>query len=477
MIERRVDVAIIGAGTAGLTARREVERAGGSVAMIEAGPYGTTCARVGCMPSKLLIAAADLAHDLARAGEFGLRTGDVEVDGRAVMQRVRRLRDRFVLSVTSAVDDMPAEQKIRGRARFVAPTTLDVDGHTRVEASAVVIATGARPHVPDSLRPAGDRLLTSDGIFEMEDLPASAAVVGTGIVGLELGQALHRLGVRTAFFSDADVLGQATDPEVRRVVREVLDRELDLQLGVAVRAEKTASGDCTLRWERPGGTAGEGRFDVVVAATGRRPNVDDLGLENCGIELDERGVPRFDPRTMQCSDAPIFIAGDADAVRPLLHEASDEGHIAGANAARYPDVRARMRSVPLSVTFTDPQIAVAGCSYRDLDLDAVEIGQVCYEDQGRARVMGKNAGIVRIYARRDCGTLVGAEMFGPRVEHTAHLLAWSIQSQLSVERALAMPFYHPVVEEGIRTALRDLSGRLKVGLPPRHNDLECGPGT
>jgi dihydrolipoamide dehydrogenase len=480
MAERRVDVAIIGAGTAGLTARREVERAGRSLVMIEGGPYGTTCARVGCMPSKLLIAAADRAHDIEHAEEFGLRPGPLVIDGRAVLERVRRLRDRFVSSVTDAIDDMPAEQKIRGRARFVAPNVLDVDGHagghTRVEAKAVVIATGARPHVPSSLQGAAERILTSDDIFDIEDLPTSAAVVGTGIIGLEIGQALSRLGVRTSFFSDTDRLGQATDPEVRKVVREVLERELELHLGVSVEAERR-DGGCVVRWQGPGGGHGEGDFAVVVAATGRRPNVDGLGLEVCGIALDERGVPLFDPRTMQCSNAPIFIAGDADGVRPLLHEASHEGHIAGANAARYPEVRASMRSVPLSVTFTDPQIAIAGCAYRDLDLDGVEIGEVRYEDQGRARVMGKNAGIVRIYARRDCGTLVGAEMFGPRVEHTSHLLAWSIQSQLSVERALEMPFYHPVVEEGIRTALRDLSGRLKVGVAPRPNDLECGPGT
>lgn len=477
---RKVDVAVIGAGTAGLNARSEVVKGGGSALLIEHGPYGTTCARVGCMPSKLLIAAADLTHDIEHAEEFGLRPGGLSIDGRAVLARVRRLRDRFVTSVNDAVDEIPAEQKIRGRARFVAPTVLEIAREAkevaRVEAKAVVIATGSRPHVPSSLVAAGDRILTSDDIFEIDDLPSSAAIVGTGIIGLELGQALTRLGVRTSFFSQSDRLGQVTDPEVRKVVRDVLGRELELHLGVSVEAERRGDG-CLVRWKGPGGHVGERDFDVIVAATGRRPNVDDLGLEVCGIELDRRGVPCFDSRTMQCSDAPIFIAGDADAVRPLLHEASDEGHLAGANAARYPEVRARMRRTPLSVTFTDPQIAVAGCSYRDLDLDEIEVGEVRYEDQGRARVMAKNAGIVRIYARRDCGTLVGAEMFGPRVEHTSHLLAWSIQSQLSVERALEMPFYHPVVEEGIRTALRDLSGRLKVGAMPREGDLECGPGT
>ena len=111
-----------------------------------------------------------------------------------------------------------------------------------------------------------------------------------------------------------------------------------------------------------------------------------------------------------------------------------------------------------------------------MDRDAIEIGEVSYADQGRARVMGRNAGRVRIYARRDCGTLLGAEMFGPRVEHTAHLLAWAVQSQVTVEQALEMPIYHPVIEEGIRTALRDLSTKLKLRPPECPEDMECGPG-
>ena len=475
MKQRRVDVAVIGAGTAGLVARRAAEKRGAKVVMIEDGPYGTMCARVGCMPSKLLIAAADLAHDIDRSEIFGVRASAVEVDGAAVLRRVRRERDRFVDFVVDSVDALPEEQKIHGRARFLSPTVLEIDDHTRLETKAVVIATGSSPWIPDSLAAVRDRVLVNDDVFELEVLPASAAVVGTGVIGLELGQALSRLGVRVSFFSHTDGLGHPTDPEVRRVVHDVFSGELDLHLGVELASERVADG-CRLRWRDGKGAEMDATFEVVVAATGRRPNLSGLGLENCGIAVDARGVPKFDRRTMQCSAAPIFIAGDADGDRSLLHEASDEGHIAGANAASFPQVRAHIRRVPLSVTFTDPQMAVVGTAYADLDHDEVSVGEVDYGKQGRARVMAKNAGIVRIYARNDCGTLVGAEMFGPRVEHTAHLLAWAVQSRMSVERALEMPFYHPVVEEGIRSALHDLAGVLKLREEARPLDLECGPG-
>jgi len=476
MQTRRVDVAVIGAGTAGLAAFRAAEKQGAAAVLIEEGPYGTTCARVGCMPSKLLIAAADVAHEAVHAQRFGVHVAAVRVDGEAVLERVRRERDRFVSFVVESTEAIAAAQRLRGRARFIAPTTLDVGDHTRLEARAVVIATGSRASIPPSLAAVRDRVLCNDDVFELADLPESIAVVGTGVIGLELGQALHRLGVRTTLFSHSYHLGPVRDPEVARVMRAVFAAELDLRLGVEIGARAAPDGGCMVRWNGPDG-AGEKRFAAVLAAAGRRPNVDDLGLEVTGVALDARGVPLFDPRTMQCGEAPLFLAGDVGGWRPVLHEAADEGHIAGANAARYPEVQAQVRRVPLQITFTDPQIAVVGAGFAIGDGAEVEVGQVCYDEQGRARVMGKNAGLVRIYAGRECGDLRGAEMFGPDVEHTAHLLAWAVQSRLDVESALQMPFYHPVVEEGIRTALRDLSARLKVRLPAAPLEMECGPGT
>jgi dihydrolipoamide dehydrogenase len=471
-----VDVAVIGAGTAGLVARREAEKQGAKVLMVESGPYGTLCARIGCMPSKLLIAAADVMHEVEAAGRFGIEVpGSPRVLGRAVLDRVRRERDRFVGFVVESTEALPEEQRLRGAARFVGPTSLEV-GDLRIDANAFVIASGSTPVVPPTLEAVRDRVIVNDDVFELDDIPESVAVIGTGIIGLELGQALHRLGSRTKFFSHSSHLGPISDPEVKKVVREVLGAELDLHLDAEVESSLD-EGVARIRWRTSTGESGDERFERVLVAAGRHPNLDGIGLEKTGVECDARGLPRFDPRTLQCGDLPIFLAGDVTGDRTLLHEAADEGHIAGANAARFPDVRAQQRRTPLAVVFTDPQMAIAGARFADLDPAEIEIGSVSYTDQGRARVMGKNAGIVRIYGNRECGTLVGAEMFGPRVEHTAHLLAWAIQSRMTVSQALEMPFYHPVIEEGIRTALRDLCARLRIADRMRPQDLECGPGT
>ncbi|MGD8907638.1 MAG: FAD-dependent oxidoreductase, partial [Gammaproteobacteria bacterium] len=195
METRQVDVAIIGAGTAGLNARRAVEREGGRPLLIESGPYGTTCARVGCMPSKLVIAAADVAHEIDGAARFGIRVPEYEVDGSAVMDRVRSERDRFAGGVVRDTEALPEEQRLRGHARFTGPTSLLVDNRVEVKARAVIIAAGSSPHIPPPFEGIRDRILTNDDVFELERLPSTLAVVGTGIIGLELGQALHRLGV------------------------------------------------------------------------------------------------------------------------------------------------------------------------------------------------------------------------------------------------------------------------------------------
>ena len=142
----------------------------------------------------------------------------------------------------------------------------------------------------------------------------------------------------------------------------------------------------------------------------------------------------------------------------------NDGRIAGRNAALWPDVLPHDRRTPLSIVFSDPQIAVLGMSHAELIESGQDfvVGEVDWGGQGRARVAGQNRGLLRVYGEKSNGKLIGAEMIGPRAEHIAHLLAWCIQLQLSTEQILALPFYHPVFEEGVRTAIRDLNHHQKM---------------
>ena len=472
-----VDVAIIGSGSAGLTAYRSVMRCNKTAVLIEGGLYGTTCARVGCMPSKLLIAASEAAHSVKEAQAFGIYPKtDSMIDGKKVMQRVRDERDRFVGFVLDSIADMDEENKVRGYARFISPNVLQVDDHTEINAKAVVIATGSAPFIPDMFSDLGDRLIVNDDVFSWNDLPKSIAVFGMGVIGLELGQALHRLGVETVFFNKGKNVGPIKNKEILDYAFDHFTSEINTYESENIVNLQQQDESVIIEFKDESGNELTEEFEYVLAATGRKPNIDKLNLENAGVELDEKGVPKFNRFTMQCGDSSIFIAGDVNNDVPLLHEAAAEGKIAGFNAANFPEVIAECRGVPLSIVFTDPQISVLGKLQNEIKDGTYVTGEVSFEDQGRSRVMLKNKGLMKLYAEYGSGLFLGAEIFGPRAEHLGHLLAWCIENNNTVLEMLDMPFYHPVIEEGLRTALRDTLSKLEMGPPLIMKEMECGPG-
>lgn len=482
MKELKVEVAVIGGGTAGLAAYRAAKEKTDSVILIEGAQFGTTCARVGCMPSKLLIAAAEAAHNAAHTAPFGVFIdSEIRVDGKKVMQRIRDERDRFVGFVLEAVDSLPAQDKVIGNATFISATQLKIGEHTIVTADRVVIATGSRPSYPGVWNDLGDKLIINDDLFNWTDLPKSIAVFGPGVIGLELGQSLHRLGVEVLMFGMGGQVGPFTDPEVMAYAQKTFSDEFYLDADANVKNMVRKDDNVEITYLDKQGVEQVVEVEYVLAATGRRANVDNLGLENIEIEKDGRGVPVADPFTMQTSVPSIFIAGDASNQMPLLHEAADQGKIAGSNAGVYPNIRAGLRRSSIAAVFTDPQLAMVGLTHKQVTekytgCNCFETGSVSFENQGRSRVMLKNRGLLNVYGAHGTGRFLGAEMIGPQAEHLAHLLAWAHQNRMTISQMLDMPFYHPVIEEGVRTALRDLNAKLRLGSEMLNECMECGPG-
>ena len=468
MKKRHTDIAVIGAGSAGLSAYRAAKATTDNVVLIEGGPYGTTCARVGCMPSKLLIAAAEAAHAANEAASLGINVDSIDIDGRAVMDRVRRERDRFVGFVVDGVESIPAADRIRSYAEFVADNELRISNGSEpaqtIVAERIVIATGSSPSVPAMFADLGNRLIVNDDVFDWNELPASVAVFGPGVIGLELGQALHRLGVKVHLFGLGGLLGPISDPAVLDAAKAIFRDEFFVDTDADVTGLRRVQDGVEVSY-RDGDSTKTTVVDYVLAATGRRPNVAGLKLENTSLPLDARGLPIFSPDTLQIGDSSVFIAGDANNHLPLLHEAADEGRIAGLNAARYPHVAPGLRRSPIAVVFSDPQIGLVGQSFASLSERKIVVGDVSFDDQGRSRVMLKNRGRLRVYASPGDGRFLGAEMVGPRAEHIAHLLAWAHQNRMTIAEMLEMPFYHPTIEEGVRTALRDAAKQLEDRLP------------
>jgi len=475
----QVDVAIIGAGTAGMGAYRSARAHADSVLLIEGGAYGTTCARVGCMPSKLLIAAAEAAHQARHAEPFGVQVRGVTIDGAAVMARVQRERDRYVGFVLETIDVIAPDDRLKAEVKFQDANTLMTEHGQLIYAKRIVIATGSIPVLPPVLKGLSAHLLTNENVFDLPSLPTRLAVFGPGVLGMELAQAMSRLGVHVKVFGVGGGIAGIHDPAIRDYANQIFNDEFYLDACAQVKSvTETATGVDVNYLHRDGSWQTES-FDYVLAATGRAPNVAGLGLENTHLPLNERGVPLFDRHTLRCGDSSIFIAGDASNDRPLLHEAADQGRIAGANAGRYPDIQTGLRRAPLAVVFTDPQIASVGFNLKQLNEQfkgRFEEGLVSFEDQGRSRVILRNKGILKVYGEQGSGLFLGAEMFGPAAEHVGHLLAWAAQQRMTVSSMLEMPFYHPVIEEGVRTALRDLNQKLHLGPPVIERSMDCGPG-
>ncbi len=465
MKERKVKVAVIGAGTAGISAFREAGGENENCVLINGGPYGTTCARVGCMPSKLFIQAANDYYHRRFFEQKGIRNSDrLSLDRRELLKYVRSLRDLFVSGVLKSIEKL-GDKNIPGYARFIEPNVLEVEGQ-KIIAEAVVIATGASPVVPKPWQDYGDRVITTDDLFEMETLDDDIAVIGGGVIGLEMGQALSRMEIKVEMVEGRENIGGLTDPVVNRYAVEAIREELNLYLGQP--AELSLQGD-KVKLIRSEGKAG---FSRALIAVGRSPNISGLGLETIGVALDDRGRPEVDYNTLQIIDQPIFIAGDVNGYRPILHEAADEGRIAGYNAVRAGN-RCFKRRTPLTIAFTAPQIVMVGKQYREIQEVPHIIGESRFNKQGRAMMMDENRGILRIYAEPRHGKLLGAEMMVPGGEYIGHLLAWSIQQGLTAFEVLNMPFYHPTIVEGLRKAIRNLSGKVE-GPRPESELAPCG---
>ena len=450
-----LDAIVVGAGSAGLAAVREIGKRTDRFLLVNDGPYGTTCARVGCMPSKVLIEAANAFHKREIFDTMGIRGGaGLSVDLPAVLARVRALRDDFVAGTLKLTDRL-GDRSVAGRAKLRGPGQVEVAGR-EYRARSIVLATGSSPVVPKPWRAFGDRILTTDTLFEQQTLPGRIAVVGLGAIGVEIAQALSRLGVQVWGFDAAERLAGVADPKVEAVLREALGGEFRIRTGVAVELAEAAGGIEV--------KAGDERVvvDKVLAAVGRRPNLAGLGLETLGVKLDERGMPPVDPSTMRIGDLPVFLAGDANGDRALLHEAADEGHIAGLNAVAEEPLCFQRRT-PLGVVFCAPNLATVGLRFDRFDAATMIVGEADFRRQSRARMTGRDRGLARVYADRESGRLLGATMCVPEGEHMAHLLALAVGQGLTVADLLRMPVYHPVLEEGLRGAFRELAKQLPGG--------------
>jgi len=468
---REVKVAIIGAGSAGLYCMSQVKRFTDDFVLIDGGELGTTCARVGCMPSKVMIQIAEDFHRRTIFDREGIEGEEnLSVNEEEAMEHVQDLRDTFVdQTLSHSIDILPEDKLIESHVHFIDANTLQTVDGEQIKAEKIIIATGSRPIIPESWNEFSDKILTTDEIFELETLPESVAVIGLGVIGLEIGQSLHRLGVSVTGIDQLNTICSLDDEEVNKTAIDIINREFPLWLGEAAEITCLENGNLLV-------SAGERNIEVekIFASIGRRPNIDKLNLESTGLELSANGVPVFNPNTMQLGNSSIYIAGDCNADKPILHEAGFEGRVAGYNIMQDKPVAFRTKT-PLAITFCEPNIVTVGARLSELDPQKIAIGEVKMAPVGRALIMGKNRGLLRLYADIKTGKLLGASMACVKGENLGHLICWCIEMQMTVHQMLRMPFYHPVIEEALQAALYNLKSKLEV--EETHWPLEIQPLT
>ena len=439
------DVIIIGAGSAGLSAASIFRNKGLKYLIVHHGFKGTTCASSGCMPSKALIQIAKSIHERKKFDDFGIRGGDaLSVDIPSALNHVRELRDRFVSGI---IDGMDKYEIVYGKPRFTAADTIEVEGKD-YKAKNFIISTGSSPRIPKMFKRFEDDILTTDNLFDQLDLPKRIAVIGLGNIGVEMGQALGRMGVKIIGINRGSNVAGLQDADISKIAKGILSKDMDIILNADVQSiERDKRGyQITLKDKTV-------ECDKILMAAGRTPNLDGLNLKEIGVNFTDKGAPETAEDGLKIAGYSIYLSGDVNGIKPLLHEAQDESEIIAAKIIG--EDKPACRRVPLEVTFTDPSIARIGQQPEEIDEEVIT-GEVSFENQGRARVMGENHGILKVFASKNNKTILGACLMAPAGEHLAHLLALAVQEKLTLDQFLNLPFYHPTLEEGLRTALRDI---------------------
>ena len=456
-IARPVDVLVIGGGPGGYTAAARAAELGRDVVVVESGVLGGTCLNVGCIPSKALIA---LGHDLARArrrisGGTGL-VGDVTVDLAAAQRWKEGVVDRLRDGVSTLLRGV---ETLAGTARFVGRDRVAVESADHVEHlqfQHAIIATGSRPTVLSSLPPDGGRIVDSTGALALADVPTDLVVVGGGYIGIELGTAYAHLGANVTVVEATDRILREFDDDLVAVVTKRLG-----ELGVDVRTSALVVGDdgANILVER-GDDTDKIPASTVLVAVGRRPNTDDLQLEDAGIVAADDGLIGVDEQQRVVASTNVFAIGDVTAGPALAHRASEQGRVAAEAMCGLPSAFDQL--VPM-VAFCDPELASVGLSERDAVASGRRVvsGRGSFAVNGRALTLGEATGLVKLVVDADDGVVVGAGIAGPDASELIAELTLAIECALRLDDLLGTIHAHPTLAEAIVDAARSADRRLQ----------------
>ncbi|HVG45931.1 MAG TPA: mercuric reductase [Longimicrobium sp.] len=466
----RYDLAVIGGGTAGLVSAAVSAGIGAKTALVEQHRLGGECLWTGCVPSKAIIRSASVLHTLRHAADYGIDVQGGRADFAKVMDRVH--------AVIRGIEPHDSPERFRalgvdvieGRARFVSPDEAEVGGR-RVRARRWILATGSRTAVPPipGLEAAG--YLTHETLWELRALPESLLVLGAGPIGIELAQAFARLGSTVTVADTAARVLEREDPEIAAVVARRLEREgIRLLLGARATGVRADSGTRAVTVSTASGDA-ELRAAELLVATGRRPNVEEMGLDAIGVEVTENGVSV--DGSLRTSAHNVWAAGDVVGPYRFTHVADYQARIAAPNALFPLRRKVDYRVVPWC-TYTDPELARVGLTEAEARAEWGEKAAVYRYDHDsldRALCDGEPDGLTKLVLDPK-GRVVGAHVVGPRAGETIHEAVLAVRQRLKLSDLSGMIHVYPTYPESLkRAADAYLRAKYSGGLARKVADL------
>ena len=453
------DAVVIGSGQAGPSLGARLAAAGMKVALIEREHLGGTCINDGCMPTKTLVASARAAHIARNAARYGVTLGgEVGVDMKAVKARKDRIVNESVQSLTTWLSGLPNLTLIRGHARFVGSHTVMVDGQT-LEAPRIFINVGGRAQLPDWPGIENVPVLTNTSIMELDTLPEHLVVVGGSYIGLEFAQIYRRFGSKVTVLEYADRLIAREDPEVCSEVQDILEREgVQIHLNVRGAGVSVSKADGRIQVAlHSGGTSLLIEGSHLLAAVGRRPNTDDLGLDRAGIATDGRGFITVDAQ-LRTNVPGVWALGDVNARGSFTHTSYNDHEIVAANLLDGDSRRIDDR-IPAYALFIDPPLGRIGMTEAEVRSSGrpALVGVMPMTRVGRARERGETQGFMKVLVDAQSERILGASLLcieGDEIVHSLLDLMYSGASYKVIQRAVHI---HPTVTELIPTLLGNLT--------------------
>ena len=444
------DVAVLGGGPGGYVAALRAVKRGAKTCCIEANRIGGVCLNVGCIPTKAMLHAGEVFKHIARAGEYGFVVGGKpSVDGAAYMKRVADV----VGFITKSVEKLLKARQVdilRGRGRLTARDTITVEtdaGPQEVKAKSIILATGSRPARPAFLPFDSGRVWTTDEATTATVLPESVIIVGGGVIGCEFATVYSELGIPTTVVEMLDRLAANVDEDAAKAITKSLQaRGVTIKIGAKITAMKATDAGIVARLE----SGEELSASHALAAVGRPPNVENIGLEAVGVKLDGK-VIKVDDRCRTNVEG-IYAVGDCAETRQYAHLASRMGIVAADNATGHP-ARDPRTVVPVGI-YTHPEVAAVGLS----EVEAVKAGRKVraakffYLGSGMARAYGDTEGEVKLIADADLGEILGAVVIGQHATDVIQEIALAMRHELTVEELAATIHPHPTFVEGVLEA-------------------------